>query len=182
MSEDSDVGSLLSELSKLSKRTFELTPSRSFESSVRQLEKLEKTILSQAIKLRREENTFYVSVVVNGKAREMILDSGSSLIGLPWTVANDLGVKVKPSDKPIQLQLADGRKISGTLVILNQVRVGGFVLNKVEAAVLGPEAKAAQPLLGMSYLKHFKFEIKPDEATLSLVRPETNRSNRSRSQ
>ncbi|MFK7817327.1 MAG: TIGR02281 family clan AA aspartic protease [Planctomycetaceae bacterium] len=168
--DDAEVQKLVSELSKLADKKYALQPSRAFATSLKQIDDLEKTIFSQAIKLRRNGDTFYVSVVVNGKAREMVLDSGASLIALPWTVAKDLSVKIKPSDRPIRLQLADGRQISGTLVVLENVRVSGFEVGKVEAAVLGPEARFAEPLLGMSFLKHFKFEIKPNESTLTLIR------------
>lgn len=169
-STDPQIKTLVDEAAKLRGKQFKLEPTRSFQTSLKQLAKLEQTVLSESIALRKEASTFLASVVVNGKAKEMIVDSGASLIAIPWKDAKALNVKVKPSDKPIKLQLADGRLITGTLVVLDSVRVGGFTVEKVEAAVLGPEAAFAEPLLGMSYLKHFKFEIKPDESKLTLVR------------
>ena len=171
--DDKEIAALVAELSTLSEKDFTLKPSRTFATSLKQIDELERTVFQESIKLRRSDNTFYVSVVVNGKAVEMVLDSGSSLIALPWSVANELGVKIKPSDKRIRLQLADGREIDGTMVTVQSVRVSGFDVANVEAAILGPEARFAEPLLGMSFLKHFKFEVKPDESTLTLIRTGT---------
>ena len=40
----------------------------------------------------------------------------------------------------------------------------------MECAVLGSEAVAAEPLLGMSFLEHFKFEIDAAGKKLTMVK------------
>ena len=167
---DETIQSLNKELGKLTGKTYELKESRSYQTALKQLSKLEKTVLSESIPLRKDGDTLYASVVINGQARDMVVDSGATLIVIPWEIAKELKVKVKPSDKPIKLQVADGRTIDGTLVVLDSVRVGGFVVEKVEAAILGPEARFASPLLGMSFLKNFQFEIKPADPAMTLLR------------
>jgi aspartyl protease family protein len=172
------IQSLLKELGKLTGKTYELSESRAFQTAVKQLSKLEKTVLSESIPLRKDGDTLCATVVINGQACDMVVDSGATLIALPWKIARELKVKVKPSDKPIKLQLADGRTIDGTMVVLESVRVGGFVVEKVEAAILGPEARFASPLLGMSFLKNFQFEIKPADPAMTLVRVDGTTKNR----
>jgi predicted aspartyl protease len=50
------------------------------------------------------------------------------------------------------------------------VRVGTFEVENVEAAVLSDAAFAAEPLLGNSFLSHFRSEIDQSAKTLRLTR------------
>ena len=104
----------------------------------------------------------------------MVLDSGASIVSLPYNLAMQCQIEVKPSDPNIVLELADGSRIGGKLVTLDTVRVGKFVVENVECAVLGPEAYRAGPLLGMSFLEHFVFEINAQEGTLSMAKVEAD--------
>ena len=74
----------------------------------------------------------------------------------------------------IMLSLADGRTVSGKLITIPVLRVGKFTVNDVQCAVLGPEAINASPLLGMTFLGNFKFELNAADATLSMVQIETS--------
>ncbi len=65
--------------------------------------------------------------------------------------------------------------IEGKEVVLESVRVGKFTVKKVRAAVLGAKAVAAEPMLGMSFLAKFKFEINAGESTLSLTQLEAEK-------
>ena len=146
----------------------------SFRRSLKKLESFENAVLSEKIPLRRQGGTLYVSVVVDGKhSHEMVLDSGASIISLPENMARQCGIQVKASDPTIVLQLADGSEIEGKMVRLASVRVGKFEVKDVECAVLGPEAIRAEPLLGMSFLEHFKIEIDSQESVLSMVQVDT---------
>lgn len=171
--ESADDPKLLAAVEQLNKATgksYSLEPSRTLASAQRKLQSLEDEVLTEAISLRRESGTLYASVVVNGKYnKEMVVDSGASIISLPLAVAKELGVEPTAEDPPITLVVADGRTISGRLVKLDEVRVGQFTVKDVEAAVLGPEAVNAEPLLGMSFLGNFKFELDSAAATLTLV-------------
>ena len=68
------------------------------------------------------------------------------------------------------MQLADGREIEGRLMKLTSVRVGKFTVENVECAVLAPEATMAEPLLGMSFLENFKFEIDAAAKKLNMIK------------
>ncbi|MGI9456693.1 MAG: TIGR02281 family clan AA aspartic protease [Aeoliella sp.] len=168
--EDDSLQKVVEQLNEATGKSYSLEPSRTFLSSIKRLEALEDDVLSESVDLRRQGNTLYATVVINGKyQKEMIVDSGASLICLPARVATDLGVEPDSDDPPIQLVMADGREIEGRLVTLDEVRVGKFIVEKVEAAVLGPEAINAEPLLGMSYLGNFKFELDAKAGTLDMV-------------
>jgi len=60
--------------------------------------------------------------------------------------------------------------VPATLIKLASVRVGKFTVEDVECCVLGREAPDAPPLLGMSFLGQFKFEVDAQQAELKLVK------------
>jgi len=152
-----------------------LQPSSSLQSQQRKLTELEESIQTEKIALRRDGNTFFASVVINGKhTSEMVVDTGASLISLPYELAVSMGLKPEPSDKQILLTIADGSQITGHLKTIENVRVGTFVATKVQCAVLGPEAVNAEPLLGMSYLGEFQFHLDAADATLGLTQIESD--------
>lgn len=169
---NADVKAALAQFNKVVGKplTFAATPG--FQANLRRLKQLEDTVLSESIELQDDgSKTMHVSVVVNGlHQQEMVLDSGASLISLPPSVAAKFGLKPGPKDPRIVMQLADGREIEGRLMRIASVRVGKFQVENVECAVLGEEAVAAEPLLGMSFLEHFKFEIDSSAKKLTMVR------------
>jgi clan AA aspartic protease (TIGR02281 family) len=167
-----DVKKALAEWNRATGKSYELTGSHSFQRTVRLLESLEKTVLSESIPLRKASGgTLYVSVVINGHAVEMTFDTGASLICLPKSVATECGIEVGPRDRPISLSVADGRKITGHLVTISSVRVGKFSEEDVECAVLSEES--APPLLGMSFLSNYKIEINAQGRRVTMLRVET---------
>ena len=85
-------------------------------------------------------------------------------------MAAKFGLRPGEKDPKIVLQLADGREIDGRLMKLASVRIGKFAVDNVECAVLGEDAIAAEPLLGMSFLEHFKFEIDAAAKKLTMVK------------
>lgn len=150
--------------------TYVLGESRSLASSTRQIEKLEEQIFTESIPLRSEGGTMFASVVIDGQhTHEMVVDSGASLISLPAQLAAQCGIQASASDPTIILGLADGSQIPGKLVTIPSVRVGQFTVENVECAILGPQAVNAEPLLGMSFLENFKFEINAQDSTMTLI-------------
>jgi clan AA aspartic protease (TIGR02281 family) len=140
----------------------------------KRIERIEQEVFCESIKLDVEKNSLYVNVVIGKKTSRMVVDSGASLISLPHQTAFDLGITV-PSDAPkMRLVLADGRAIPARGVIIEKVRVGEFEASNVQAAVLDASAIEAEPLLGMSFLGNFKFEINSADKTLKLLRVDSD--------
>ncbi|HET6324670.1 MAG TPA: retropepsin-like aspartic protease [Planctomycetaceae bacterium] len=167
---DADVRSDLAEWNSAANTSFELKPSSYFLNSVKKLEVLEKSIVSEKIALRREGNSYYATVVINGKQpEEMIVDTGANSVVLPYKVALECGAKPDESSQSVTATVADGSKVKSKLVLLDSVRVGKFMAERVECIVLPPEAKNAPMLLGMTFLSRFNFSINGTDLVLSKI-------------
>ncbi len=176
-----EIQASLKKLREDTGKDLKLQPSASVQSLQRKLDELKATVQTERVPLRRDDNTFYASVVINGKhSAEMVLDTGASLISLPYELAVSMGLKPEASDKQILLTIADGSTITAHLKTIESVRVGTFVVEKVQCAVLGPEAVAAHPLLGMSYLGEFQFHLDTAAGTLGLTQIEGDSASGSR--
>lgn len=148
-----------------------LQPGSSFAANLKQIKTMEEAVTSEAIKLENERNSLWVAVTINDKHKSrMLVDSGASTISLSNKMARDMGIKLETEGIPARVSLADGRVVPATMVKLDSIRVGRFTAEDVECCVLGPEAPDAPPLLGMSFLGQFKFEVDADKAELKLVK------------
>jgi clan AA aspartic protease (TIGR02281 family) len=136
----------------------------------RRLLKVEQEVFRESIPLDVRSNSLYANVVIDGKTVSMVVDSGASVVSLPAKIANDLGIVVKDSDPELTMIMADGRSVAARGVVIPMVRVGTFEVENVEAAVLSDAAFAAEPLLGNSFLSHFRSEIDQSAKTLRLTR------------
>ena len=139
----------------------------------KRVERVEQEVFSETIPLVVENRSMYVNVVVGKKTTRMVVDSGASLICLPARVAATLGVMIPPNAPQMELVVANGDRIGARGVVLPRVRIGEFEVENVDAAVLDAAADAAEPLLGMSFLDHFKFEINAAERSLKMLRVQT---------
>ena len=171
---DPKVGDSIKEYNKAAGKSCKLGPSASFTSNDRRLRKLEETVLSESIAIRRGDgDLWYVSAMFNGKHTEEIsVDTGSSVIALPWALAEKMGVTPSSQDPTIQLQMADGRIIEGKQIYLDSVRVGKFAVEDVEAAVFPKDAVKAGAMLGLSFLEHFSYKIDTGNSKLIMTRVE----------
>ncbi len=174
LAHDSQALAAVRQLNEASGKTFALQESKGLANLVRQLEKVEESVLSEAISLRRDGgDTFLVDVTFGGKhTQEMCLDSGASIVILPHAIAQRLELTPGESAEPVILVLADGRTVQAKKIMIDSVRVGKFSVQNVEGAVLPADLKYATPLLGMSFLANFKFDIDPAAATLTMTRVE----------
>ncbi len=181
LEKDEDAQSAVREWNAAANTSFEIKPSRAFQAELKRLADLEKSVISEKIPLRREGNSYYASVVVNGDhAVEMVVDTGASSLVLPYKTAMDCGVKIDDSAMAVQMIVASGAKFKSKLVTLDSVRVGKFTAEKVECVVLPPEATNAPVLLGMTFLGRFNFSINGTDLVLSKIDVERSASVRSK--
>jgi clan AA aspartic protease (TIGR02281 family) len=148
----------------------DMTADQILASLDKRIEKIEQEIFSENITLEVDNGSMYVDVSVGNKTARMVLDSGATLVSLPATTATELGINIPADARKMQLIMADGRTIDARAVTLARVRVGEFEATNVEAAILDAAATGAEPLLGMSYLSNFKFEIDSAAKSLKMLR------------
>jgi clan AA aspartic protease (TIGR02281 family) len=177
IAEDGAVTAALTELSQEQPNT--LGPSRRFLKAVEHLQRLEKTVHSEQISLRRQAGTFMVPVVFNGKVtKELVFDSGASAISLPAAMAAEIGLIPSATDPKTNLWIADGSVVVATIMTIPLARVGTFEAKDVRCIVLPPEMKNAPALLGGTFLNRFGYRIDTGTATLTLHRLDDDSSDR----
>ncbi|MEM6979118.1 MAG: retropepsin-like aspartic protease [Planctomycetota bacterium] len=156
-------------------RNFDVAKDVSAESITSTLQKriseLAADVFQESIKLESQGNGgLMVSASINRRPIRMVIDTGASVIALPSTAIATLELNV-PADAPTRdVRLANGQRIQARSVQLPTVRVGAFQAEDVTAIILGPEAANTPPLLGMSFLKRFKFELDAAKKELRLLR------------
>lgn len=168
MQQDTQVTALLASLSKLTGKQVSFEHARGLDSTLTEISKAHESVSKQPIRLRQEGSARFVRVVVNGKAHEMVLDPESTLVTLPWNVARQLGVTVKPSDSTATAKLSDGTTVRATRVEVEAIRVGTHVARKVPCVVLAPDAAVTHAILGMSFLSRFQYGVSDADLQLSL--------------
>jgi len=171
---DADVAKALEEVEKESQqKKATLGPSSVCKANITLVERNNKSILSESIPVKVENDVPMVDVIINGKTRRsMVFDSGASSVSVPWDLAKDLNM-IPSSDTPkIRLQLADGKIVEGWQMTLKSVTVGPFTVENVECAVLPEDLIAAEPLLGGSFLSHFvyKLDLKSQKLDMTKVK------------
>jgi aspartyl protease family protein len=108
---------------------------------------------------------FVVDGQINGGAMRFLVDTGATAISLSSTDANRLGIDYRKGE-PELMGTANGT-VTAYRVKLDTVRVGGIVVNNVDAAVLEGNPMPFA-LLGMSFLN--RMEMKREGQTMVLIR------------
>ncbi|MFH0913624.1 MAG: retropepsin-like aspartic protease [Candidatus Omnitrophota bacterium] len=121
----------------------------------------------------REGSHLFVNVLLNGRvSSRLLVDTGASLIVLSPKVAKELNIDIKGIEPDIKLILGDGRQASAKLIRLDNIDIGEVNAKDVDAAVIYKDDAFSgfDGMLGMSFLKLFKFEIDWKQNKLVLQR------------
>lgn len=118
-----------------------------------------------AILSRGISGHFTARATINGKSVDMLVDTGSTDVALPYAEARRLGIDVEnlTFDRPVMT--ANGRAMVAA-VRLEKVAVGNVVVEGVRASV-AEEGRLGGALLGMSYLSRLsEFSFQGDKLVL----------------
>ncbi len=105
---------------------------------------------------------FVAEGAVNGGAVRFVVDTGATMIALPASDANRIGIDYRKGQLG-RVQTAAGPTLA-YVVRFDTVRVGGIQLNNVEGVVI--EAGLPMALLGMSFLNRVEIRQEPGKMTL----------------
>ena len=167
---DPDVKHTIETMNQPGKPRMKLGPSPEFVANMAALKKWRGDVSSDIIEIKNDNNRLVVEVTFNGTlTRDMVLDSGASIVSLTADLAKQLNMVPTEKDQTIHIVMADGKQVDAKLMTLKSVRVGQFTVVDVECAVLPASLVAAEPLLGMTYLNNFVFKIDPKAKELHLA-------------
>lgn len=93
---------------------------------------------------------FHARVYINGRPIDTMVDTGASLVALPYEDARAAGITVRDSDYTHRVNTANG-VARVAIVMLDSVAIEDIVVRNVRAAVAEP-GKLTKPLLGMTFL------------------------------
>ena len=158
---DATVNEAIADYGKATGKTYKLGPGSGFLTFGKKLGKMEETVLSESIDLQKGPGGLWLlTASINGKAvTEMAIDTGASLVCLPWKTANAVGIRPSVDSETIQLKLADGHLVDAKEVTADTIRVGKFTIEKVRCAVLPEHLTDTEPMIGLSFLKNFVYKI-----------------------
>ncbi len=131
----------------------------------------EKETRSKEIEVGRQGNHLFVNALLNEKVNaKLLIDTGASFVVLSSAIAKNLNINTEDANPDIKMTLADGREVSARLLKLDTISLGEVKANAVQAAVIYQENtfQGFDGLLGMSFLKLFKFEINLEKSKLVL--------------
>ncbi len=126
------------------------------------------------ISVMRVGNHLFLDALLNGKINaKLMLDTGASFVLLSPEIARELGIDIKIAAPDIKTTLADGSEVPAKLFRLDTVSIQGIEAKDIDAVVLFKDKpfEGFDGLLGMTFLKLFKFEINLEKDKLVLQRP-----------
>lgn len=126
---------------------------------------------SVSIPLESGGQVAVVLALLNGKTpASLIVDTGATYTVISYDTANELRIALSEDTPVTRLQTANG-VITAPVVELESVDVGGMRLDRIKAAVHDvASGSTAVGLLGLNFLKHFKFDIDTSARKLVLER------------
>jgi len=144
-------------------------PESALESINKGIESFGEFQLARQIPLRREGNSFFITVKLNGNVtEEFILDTGCSTILLTPAVANRLHLRPQSVVGSGSSTIADGSSIEVQNLFLDSVEVSGMKATHVPAQITMVSNDNAPLLLGMSFLERFRFSLDAQRGILTL--------------
>jgi aspartyl protease family protein len=121
---------------------------------------------SQVVNIPRDALLQYqTSATINGRAVQVLVDTGANVVALNSRQAQSLGVDYS-AGRPGRVETASG-SVNAWVVTLRSVDVGGIRVDNVQASVVEGDFPSTV-LLGMTYLRHVKMQ--ETDGVLSLSR------------
>jgi aspartyl protease family protein len=176
---DEEVKAVLEGLNRAgtTKLKYALGPSKAYQANVKLLEKVEASVLTENVELRKEGGVYWVDVTINGKVtRPMVFDTGASTVVLPADLASQIGLTPGPDTPTMPAQVADGSEVIAHKMVIPSLRLGKFTVNNVECIVMPEGKKNVPPLLGQTFQRFFSVHFSPEAGKLSLSKIETEDS------
>ena len=103
-----------------------------------------------------------------GTSQEFIVDTGASMVTIPFSTARDLGIVISVRNPRRKVFTASGELLAPE-VVLDSVTLEGFETYNVKALVMDIPNQPGLGLLGLNYLGRFRMDLNTDEGLLMLA-------------
>lgn len=103
-----------------------------------------------------------------GTSQDFIVDTGASMVTIPYSTAADLGIIITVRNPRRQVFTAGG-VIYAPEVVLASITLEGYEINNVRALVMDLPDRPDLGLLGLNYLSRFRMDLNTDEGILLLT-------------
>ncbi|MDX1810957.1 MAG: TIGR02281 family clan AA aspartic protease, partial [Gammaproteobacteria bacterium] len=122
------------------------------------------------IELEKFGENYFISAIINHEEPvKLLIDTGASMTVISPELAYSLGLMDSEPDRFLDFQTANG-KIRAAVVTLENLSVGNYSVGNLAVGVLPfPGNTRIQGLLGMNFLKNYKFYIDQQKQTLELI-------------
>ena len=109
-----------------------------------------------------------LTAILNGRANQkFIVDTGASMVTIPRSTAEELGIEVDTSNPVRKVFTAGGVKYAPEVTLFS-ISVEGWEVTELKALVLDLPNQSEWGLLGMNYLRRFRMDINTDAGVLLL--------------
>jgi clan AA aspartic protease (TIGR02281 family) len=109
-----------------------------------------------------------LTAILNGRANQkFIVDTGASMVTIPRSTAEELGLEVDASNPVRKVFTAGGVKYAPEVTLFS-ISLEGWEVTELKALVLDLPNQSEWGLLGMNYLRRFRMDINTDAGVLLL--------------
>lgn len=109
-----------------------------------------------------------LDATINGMRRqEFIVDTGANTSSIPSSAVRALGIKIDDSTQVVGVATAGGVGLAYK-VALDSVEIEGFIVRNLEVLVIDLPYDDDTGLLGLDFLRNFRYEIDNSQGTLLL--------------
>jgi len=110
-----------------------------------------------------------VRVTLNGRIQQtFIVDTGASLVTIPTSTAEDLGLTASVRS-PLRTIYTAGGVIQAPEVMLGSIELEGWEVSNIRALIVDLPQDPDLGLLGLNYLSRFRMDLNSDSGVLWLV-------------
>lgn len=125
---------------------------------------------SQTVVIRfgPREQQIKLDAKINGvRTQEFIVDTGANTSSIPSSALKALGIRIDDSTRVVRVSTAGGVGLTYQ-VSLDSIGIEGLVVRNLEVLVLDLPHDDGVGLLGLDFLRNFRYEIDNQQGTLTL--------------
>ena len=108
------------------------------------------------------------AVLSSDVEQSFVVDTGASMVTIPRSTAQKLGLMSSRSTMRRQVNTAGGT-VQAEAVVLPSIELDGWQLDNVEALVLDLPNQPGVGLLGLNYLRRFRMDLNSERGVLTLA-------------